>query len=608
MQTNTLPLDDKKTSVLYQIVGFLFFGILVFMGVYFFKEREFLLDKTYYNFRIIRSGWFIADLGRYSDLLGMILPWITLKLGLSLKAIMICDSIGLVLLDYSIFLFVTLKLKNNGAGLAIILVSCLAYARVFYSTMIVMNDVLIFGVLLWAFIHPESPFTSAKQKRFATIGGLVAAIVLIFYHPLAVFLIFFVLGVETTASRRYRDPQIWIIGIVSVVLFYLKSYVLFVNAYDQNKMVPISTIIHELPNIKTWPSTQYLSDLVTYHFRSLKWLFIICVVFTLRKGIVFFLFTVLFITGFTVIFLGTFYNGASALFSYEAYFPFYGFFTAILFVCLFYHPSRKNFMLLILLPFLWIGLKKMYYGHEQFTYRISYMSRAVNEARKKGEKKCIIDSRCYPYVYADAPWAFSYETLLYSSLPGPDSTVTVFIKEPAFNSVCKDEQNKENVFFGAYFGLFQFHSNDMPGKYFHLPSTGYSDLTTSQDDTSFHANMFCFRNMKIVPSEQVVNVRLFDYVTVLDLKIENRSGKVLPAIPGSKNPIQLCYTMYDDKGHNLGVGTPTAFGTNIKSETPCGLTVYLPGKTGTYFVKPDIITGNADLWNVSSPLVKIVVN
>lgn len=602
----SIHLNNKKISVLYQVVGFLFFGALTFMSLYFYKERELMMDETYYSFRMLRSGWFVADLGRYSLIINMILPWLALKIGLSLKAILMCASAWVVLFDYGVFLFITLKLKNNGAGLALMLVSCLAYSRIFYFATPGLNEVL--GILLWAFLHTEIPFTSVKQKRLATIGALLITTILIFYHPLAIFFIFFVIGVEATAFKRYCNPQLWIIALLSIILFYLKLNVFFVNSYEQAKLIPISTIIHELPGFKNWRSTIYLNDFIQHHFRSLKWLFIVCVLSTLRKGILFFLFTVLYIAGFTLIFLGSFYKGASELGAYEAYFPIYGFFTAILFICLFYSPSRKTLVMLISLPFLWVGLTKIYHAHEQFTYRVSYLSRIINTARKAGDKKCIIDSRCYPYVYADAPWAYAYETLLYSSLPGPDSSVTVFIKEPSFDSVCKVDRDKKNIFFGAYFSPFQFSSNDMPDKYSRLPSTGYRDLTTSQEDTSFHEELFSSKNVKIIPLEQSVNVYLNDYLVVLPIKIENSSGKVLPAIPRKKNPIQLSYILYDNKGNKVNYNAPTAFETDIKVETACGLVIYLPFTKGTYFVKPDIITGNENWWNVSSPLIEIVIN
>ena len=608
MQTNTIQLDNKKVSRFYQGIGLLFFSTLVIMGIYFYKEREFFLDKTYYNIRLITSGWFIIDHARYSNILEYFLPLVALKLGASLKTIMICDSIGLVLLDYVIFLFVTLKLKNYGAGLAILLVSCLTYSRIFYSTMVGINDMLVFGVLLWAILHPETLFTSDKQRKTGTIWGLIVTVILIFYHPLAIFVVLFVLGIEATAFKRYRDSQLWIIASVSIILFYLKFKILFVSSYEQDKIVPFSTIMHELPNFKNWTSTLYLVDFINNHFRTLKWLFILCVLFTLRKGILFFLFTVLFITGFTLIYLGSFYIGASALFSYETYFPIYGFFTALLFICSFYTSSRKHLLLLISLPLMWIGIKKMYYAHEQFTYRISYLSRIINDARKNGDKKCIIDAHCYPSTYADVDWAVSFETLLYSSINGPDSSVTVFIKEPSFDSTYRATRDNKDIFFGAFFYPFEFSSADMPSKYFNLPSTGYNELTSPQEDTSFHADFFSNKNIKIVPIEQTVNVFLNDYVTVLNLKIENSSGKVLPAIPRKKNPIELSYTLYDDKGKTVPFRAPTPFETDIKSETVCGLIIYLPFKKGTFFAKPDIITGDKNLWNVSSSLIRIVIN
>jgi hypothetical protein len=519
-------------------------------------------------------------------------------MGLPLAIIVMLHSAGLMLFHYAIFLFITLKLRNNGAGLAVMLVSCLAYGHAFYLPMEQHNECLVLGVLLWAFVHPEFQYTTLKERRKATIGALLTIVLISFFHPLGIFMILFVLGLEMVQNKKYRDKELWFIIIAGCGWFLLKTEVIFKQGYDNDRLVSPDTIIKQLPDWKIWGSTHFVTSLFWNDFHIMTWLTIVCLLISIRKGIWFFLFCTGFVLLYSLIYLGTFYGGGPPM-ALESYFTIYGFFTGIIFVCLFNFPRRKNMALLLSLPFLFVGIHKIYTSHRQFTYRISYLSRIINDARIRGMKKCFIDTKCYPGFYAEADWDVAFETLLYSSLPGPDSSVTIFIKNPSFDSICNTCKDKRNIFFGAHYCPFWYTSNLLPQKYMRLPPTGYGYLTNPQEDTSFHDTVFSSKNIKITPLEQTISLAAgSEWMAVIQLKIENNSGKVIPAIPREKNPVELSYSMYDKDGNKLATYLPTPFETDIVRESVYGLIVYLPRDEGTYTIKPDIITVGKREWNL----------
>lgn len=263
--------------------------------------------------------------------------------------------------------------------------------------------------------------------------------------------------------------------------------------------------------------------------------------------------------------------------------------------------------MLLAIPLLFMGLKKIYQAHDTFTYRLAYLNRIVDAAHKEGGHKYIIDSKCYPYDYAWSPWNVAFETLMYSSLEGRDSSVTVFIKTPEFNTLCDTNKDKHNILLGAQFSPLWFTSNDMPEEYMKLPSTGYHYLTHSQDDTAFHENIFNAGNVKITPLVESVNVLSHEWHTVIPIEITNTSGKLIPAIPRSTNPVYLAYKLYDASGKVVRSDDNQPFETDINKESEQGLIVYYPMTKGVYYLQPDLITVGKRSWNLPVQRIKVTV-
>jgi hypothetical protein len=82
----------------------------------------------------------------------------------------------------------------------------------------------------------------------------------------------------------------------------------------------------------------------------------------------------------------------------------------------------------------------------------------------------IEDAALVPEVYGET-WALSYETLLLSSIPSPDSTITIEMQSVANqNAYLLD---KDYVFINRYHG---WDGNTLPRKYFNLRHSKYQKL------------------------------------------------------------------------------------------------------------------------------------
>ena len=208
-----------------------------------------------------------------------------------------------------------------------------------------------------------------------------------------------------------------------------------------------------------------------------------------------------------------------------------------------------------------------------------------------------------------APWDIAFETLLYSSINGPDSSTTIFIKTPKFDSLSNALLNKYNILLGVHFSPLWYTSNDMPPQYFRLPSSGYKYLTHSQDDSSFHEEIYSAQNIKIEPLQQAIHLHLNNWeASSIPVEIINTSGHIIPAIPRTQNPVMGSIKFFDEHGKSIFRDTASILETDISSKSICGIAVFLPRVKGTYYVKPGIITRGVRDWNIPIQPIKIIVD
>ncbi len=603
---NNSGTNTAHISIPVQTAGLIFFGILFYFCKRFALERILSFDAAYYMFQFMHSGKPFAGPARYGDYLPELLPLFAFKQGMSLRTIIILYSVSFIIIHYIFFLIATLVLKNNGAGIAMMLASCLSYYHAFYVPMLQLSEAIIAAILLWALIHPETPYRSLRQRVGYTAAALAVIAYISFTHPLGIVAVVFVIGMELIGAKRYSDYLLWALLVTGIVWMLLKSNVFFKEAYDQKQVIPFHEMISNLSGWRNWPSTQFVLGFTRVHFRSLRWLALVCLIFSIRKGILFTLFLLASVAGFTFLLLANYRHGTGFI-VYEYYYVMYGFFIGLVFVFLFYHPSRKVLILLIAVPFIYAGLKRLYRAHLQYSDRIAYVDRIVRQAHRNGGKKFIVDSKCYPSDYAMTSWNFAFETLFYSSLNGPDSSVTVFIKTPELAKLCDSARNLSNIFLGVYFCPLWFSTEDLPDRYFRLPPTGYRYLTHSQDDTSFHEDNYSADNLRIIPIMNTIHAYEQDWTAAVPVEIINTSGHPIPAIPRSKNPVLIGFRLVDAHGNTIFDEVSNPLETDIIKKAGCAITLYLPKLKGTFYATPDLLTEGMGWWHIPSQPVKIII-
>src|SRR5688500_6624249 len=94
------------------ILGHLSLIITAILAIYFFKERVLFVDPGQQLFEMINEQNFKVFVGRHSMMINQTIPLIGIKMGLSLKTLMILYSISFVIIYYLCFLLSVYKFKN----------------------------------------------------------------------------------------------------------------------------------------------------------------------------------------------------------------------------------------------------------------------------------------------------------------------------------------------------------------------------------------------------------------------------------------------------------------------------------------------------------------
>src|ERR1700722_11277254 len=119
-----------KVSI--QVMGLLFFGVLFYISWIYFKERMLNFDPSAFCFWMIETKTFYIMLDRWTTAFSQVIPLIALKNHCSLISFLKLYSVSFVIIQYLIFLCITLILRNYRAGILLMFALGLSSRLFFY--------------------------------------------------------------------------------------------------------------------------------------------------------------------------------------------------------------------------------------------------------------------------------------------------------------------------------------------------------------------------------------------------------------------------------------------------------------------------------------------
>jgi hypothetical protein len=580
------------------VLATLFFAFLLLLCVLYYKERMLSWDPAFFSFDMIQAHGFSIPLERWSNVITEFIPWLFLKAGCSLGTFLIVYSISPILIAWAVFGVITLGLKQYKAGIAMLLGLCLTFRLTFYYNITELFHVLVFVFLLWALLTREGP----ARLRDQVISALLIVVVS-YYHQLSVFPVMFVLLYELIAKKGTARKPLYRLLAFSAAWYAVRIFLLTHSDYENNKIPSLQVIMEQLPNLFHLPSTVHLKEFMRY--QAWPWFFVLLAALALavwRKQYLSALLTIAFSFGFTALILITYYKGESTL-AYEQYYTVLGFFPAVFLLDACWNRVRPAWILVLVAPVLLRCTKSIYSAHFIISERVAYIGRLVENGRTMPEKKYLVNAATFNRNVTDATWALAYETLLYSALPGPDSSVTVYAVEGddrQYDSIMHDP----NLFMGSPGAFGQFYISGLNRNYFNLPgTTGYKKTTTfaSSPDSLPDPG-----KITLTPALDTMYNHALTYV-IAPVDIVNRTGDTLHALPVGDKGWEIGYriTYPEGKGGEVKTFSPTPLEQDVIHHYRQGVTVYHDLQKGEYRVQ-FILERKGVRVEATRPLVLIV--
>ncbi|MBI3511076.1 MAG: hypothetical protein HY064_10470 [Bacteroidetes bacterium] len=217
----------------YNLYTHLFFLAMMIFALIFAKER-FQADGAYYLFKVVNSGHFQIEHQRYILIFSQWMPLLGAKMGLSLNAIFILNSLGNILFFYFIFCYCVYYLRDETAGVAVILFQCLGVLHLQFTPMYE----IWYGTMLLVPIRSHL----VKGKYFLTrdlivIGALM--ITVLFSHPLLFIPLLFILMLDVI-EKWIMNWKLFILVVITFGAWFIVKK-LFLSDYEAGKISMLDT-------------------------------------------------------------------------------------------------------------------------------------------------------------------------------------------------------------------------------------------------------------------------------------------------------------------------------------------------------------------------------
>ena len=487
-------MDKLKITRLYVIAGHVAFIFILFLSVFFFKERVVLFDSVFQFFKIVNFEKFNIEAGRYITIVTQVPLLLALKLNLSLKALAVIYSVLFTLVYYSVYILCVHYFKDITAGLTVVMIFTLCIAESFYHTCTETHQALVYSALLYAVIN----HSYKKPIKFLRIILTGLIVVLCFYsHPVAFFTVLFVLIYSMITKSKWNDITIYFgIGLI-LLLSIIKVAMTEGNSYEGSIINELFKFKYSFSGICHFYSTRFFLDRLDrlYFWLWILFVLVIAILF-LRKEFLKACFILLSTIGFLLITLITYNKGDSNVMMERAFMPL-SIFISIPFVNDVLLKSRAYFSLIafsFFLGILFLGLRRLNFEGYDLTKEVKYIEKLISSTDDIPGNKFLLKRTKEISSRISGSWAFPYCTLVISSMEGSNNGTTLFLYDDLaqFEKYLSD---KTGVFLGSSSWL-EWDIKSLNHRFFNLPDEPYQVFDIGKNEmilsryTTFKFNNF----------------------------------------------------------------------------------------------------------------------
>ena len=453
----------KNKDWAFILLGHLSFLVLLVASVYYYKERVLYSDTAFQLFKIINFEKINVEAYRYGAISPELPVLIGMKLGFSLKSLVITFSVAFVALYYLVFLLCIKLFKNTTAALSVIFTLIICISESFFFPVTETQQSLVFSVLLFAILQ----YTSFRNSLVPIL--LASAVILVSFlaHPVAIYPLAFIIGYSAIDKKQLRSIMPYALLALVIGLAVAKVVLTNENSYEGKFFSELFKAPSNISNLSDLYSTNFFTNriyglylwVVVFEFILILYLIFKKEYLKLSWQLGTFIF-------FLAITLLTYNKGDSDMLMERAFMPLALLTSIPLLNEILGNNKRHNILKLTFLTVVaFSSFNRIYVQGKVFRERTRFNTELLAKMSKLPNRKFVVQSGELQKHYYTG-WSYSFETLMLSSITDNIPQQTIF---PAndLHQITKYTTNTSNVFLGADFWM-EWNIDKLNHKYFNL--------------------------------------------------------------------------------------------------------------------------------------------
>jgi len=472
-------LPKRYASAQFTWTGIFCFFVLLVLASHFYLERIAYLDLSMHMFEYLTKDHLFIQNNRFVAAITQIWPLLGLRIGLPLDVVLRLYSLVFIGYYFAVFLISAYLFRNEHVAVAVALLYTLLISNTFYWAQSEFPQALAMLLLYYAGISRLAPL----PFDWRTLLLLLLIPVSIYGHPLLLLPFLFLWGYDYLLNRRFTDWLYYLTALIALFCYWLRTHNIAADSYEGQRLNLWDNIVQFYPNYLSLASNEEFLLLCRTRYYMLPVLLVLITGYYiwrrptgwgLRLAWVW-----VFVIGYSQIVAITHPDHTDFTYLENLHLPL-GLFVAIPLAMELLPAVGTRWYRLATIALVVVFCARFFaiwQANPPFTKYVSWLKNTIAYTRQFPEHKFIVaQANLDPYHQRSESWAPSFESLLLSARHSPDSARQVYVANDVPDFIAYSNATPPNVLLTQFGGKIPY--DQLPWKYFHLPSSSYRNLNT----------------------------------------------------------------------------------------------------------------------------------
>jgi hypothetical protein len=439
---------------------------LFILSIIHFRERVIHVDSALQIFKWIQTSTVEVEAYRFSAIFPQLLVRLVKAAGAELKDLMLVASVMHVLVSWLIYTLVAHVFRSSWVAAATALGAVLCTRLTFYGIVLEANYLLSYPFLLAGILESIRQTERHRRKYFVACFSLALVLMV---HPVGFLIALYVLAFFFITRPELKRPII-ALAVIAVLWGLFSRILLPPSDYESDLYRATAEGLSTVSDLTKWPSLDFLIG-HTWRFTThylLTWILLLLVLGLMvhRRAWVLFVLILTGTIGYIILNVITYHAGETAMMMEKNFLPL----ATLISLPLLYEIDIRSvrWWRWSLLPFVivvFMQFRGISFASRPLKERYLKLEQLVIDVERSGISKAIVPNEEFEQRAIDPSWAIAFESILISSLNGPQRTVTVIREDAEF-----DDQ-MEDIYLIPHHGSLP--ASELNPRYFELPEQKY---------------------------------------------------------------------------------------------------------------------------------------